>query len=665
MLLGIVTLYGNIHLYKKRKKIESTGLSSYIEACCVWMLYLFAVTEVLSVWHAVRFLSLFGLWGLFDCVLLILFAVQWRKYGRQANACQSTGREPQGTGEKGRSCGFCRICGDCWHFLKESPYYGILVVIGMIVLVLSLLTTPNNWDSMTYHLPRIAYWAQNRSVEHYATNSVRQISSPVLAEFVNLHVFILCRGRDVLFNLLQAASYLTCAVTVGAIAGRLGCNRVFRFLSMLLFLSMPIAYAEALTTQVDHFASVWLLFFVYLLLDLAERKEKIVFDSSSVRKVCTMGLCVAWGYLTKPSVCIGMVIFAVWLLIVCILRKDRVWNLIRLTGCALPCVVLPIVPELLRNFKTFHAYASQTTGARQLVGTLQPTYLLINFMKNFSFNLPTPLLKDSDVFFAKFATKAAKILQVEIDAESIAENGIEYGLHSANTYGCDTAVNPLVMWLFIFCMFWAVITIRKTDWKALRSGYLFTSVISFCIFCTVLRWEPFVSRYMIAYLALLCPMIVSQIQTWTAREDRRHFQAALVGIIGFLGVMEAVSVSYFHYDIWAYRGADNRPYGYFASRREPAVYYAALTDEIKAKGYASVGLYLMKADDYEYPLWMMTDGCRLEHINVDNESAIYADQEFTPDCILWFGSEPENVTVNGREYGEVTDFGESYYLLEY
>ena len=55
MLLAIAGLCGNIHLYKKRKSVIDTGLSSYIEACCVWMLFLFVVTEGLSVFHAVRF----------------------------------------------------------------------------------------------------------------------------------------------------------------------------------------------------------------------------------------------------------------------------------------------------------------------------------------------------------------------------------------------------------------------------------------------------------------------------------------------------------------------------------------------------------------------------------------------------------------------------------
>ena len=45
---------------------------------------------------------------------------------------------------------------------------------------------------------------------------------------------------------------------------------------MLLYMSMPIAFAEALTTQVDNFATVWLVFYVYMLMDLVEQKEEIL-----------------------------------------------------------------------------------------------------------------------------------------------------------------------------------------------------------------------------------------------------------------------------------------------------------------------------------------------------------------------------------------------------
>ena len=120
----------------------------------------------------------------------------------------------------------------------------------------------------------------------------------------------------------------------------------------------------------------------------------MLFDKITVCRVGAMGLCVAWGYLTKPSVCVGMAVFALWLLCVCIRRRDRVRDLAGIFFSAVPCVALPLVPEILRNFKSFGAYASPAAGAAQLVGTTQPAYLLVNMIKNLSFNMPTPFVKN-------------------------------------------------------------------------------------------------------------------------------------------------------------------------------------------------------------------------------------------------------------------------------
>lgn len=646
MLFAIAALFGNIHLYKKRKSIEDTGLGSYIEACCLWMLFLFALTEGLSVLYALRFRYLFAAWGLFDALLLVLLAAQWRLSGFSLKSAIGAG------------------CASGRQALKETPGYGMLFLFGAVVLALSLITTPYNWDSMTYHLPRIAHWAQNRSAAHFATNSIRQISSPVLGEFVNLHVYILCRGHDLLFNLLQGISYLTCAVLTAAIAGKLSCDRRFRFLAALLYMSMPIAFAEALTTQVDNFAAVWLLFFVYRLLDYTDRERPMKFDRSTVCRVGTMGLCVAWGYLTKPSVCVGMVVFALWLLIVCIGRKDRPIELAKIFFCALPCVALPMAPEILRNFQSFGAYASPSAGAAQLVATVQPSYLFVNLLKNFSFNMPTVLVRDGHEIFAVIAMAAAKLLQIDLDAEAISENGRAYLLHEAGNYHCDTAGGSLVLWLFIFCALWMLLRFRRMQWKTCGRGYAVAAMLSFLAFCTVLRWEPFVGRYMISYLALLCPMISMILQMETGQKRREPVRWGIVGTVSFLCVMELFNLSRYHYKIFQ-EHARTRPYSYFTSRWDEMASYAALTDQIKSQGYENVGLYLNKADDFEYPFWAMLDGCRIEHVLVENETAGYADEAFVPDCVIWFGSLPEEpVTVGGQTYGRVTEFENKEYLLE-
>lgn len=644
MLFAIAALFGNIHLYKKRKSIEDTGLGSYIEACCLWMLFLFALTEGLSVLYALRFRYLFVAWGLLDVLLLVLLTVQWRMSGFRVQDMWKAWK-------------------DGWHF-GEVSYYSILFLAGAVVLLLALITTPYNWDSMTYHLPRIAHWAQNRSVAHFSTNSIRQISSPVLGEFVNLHVYILCRGHDLLFNLLQGSSYLTCAVMVAAIAGRLSCDRRFRFLAALLYMSMPIAFAEALTTQVDNFATVWLLFFVYRLIEYTDRETPMRFDGITACRVGTMGLCVAWGYLTKPSVCVGMVVFALWLLLVCIVRRDRPGDLARIFFCALPCVALPMAPEILRNFKSFGAYASPSAGAQQLVATLQPSYLIVNLLKNLSFNMPTALVKDGHEIFTVIAVKAAALLHVELDAESISEKGREYMLHEAGNYNCDTAGGPVVLWLFIFCALWALLRFGKTRWEKCGRGYAIAAAVSFLAFCTVLRWEPFVGRYMISYLALLCPFISVILQLETGEKKREPLRWGIVGTVCFLCVMELLGLFRYHYKIFQ-EHARTRPYSYFAARWDEMAPYAALTDQIKSRGYENVGLYLHKADDFEYPFWAMLDGCRLEHVLVDNETADYVDETFVPDCIIWFGELPEEpVVIGGQTYGSVTEAENKEYLLE-
>ena len=84
-----------------------------------------------------------------------------------------------------------------------------------------------------------------------------------------------------------------------AIAKKLGCNNFFGFLAGFLYATMPIAFAEALSTQVDVFATVWMLLFVYYYIDIYE-EEHIAADRRTMRKCLIMAVCVAFGYLTKP-----------------------------------------------------------------------------------------------------------------------------------------------------------------------------------------------------------------------------------------------------------------------------------------------------------------------------------------------------------------------------
>lgn len=545
---------------------------------------------------------------------------------------------------------------------KEWIFFGL---IGMAVFVMALRTVPYNWDSQTYHLPRIMHWAQNGSVEHYATNILRQVSSPVLAEFVNLHVYVLT-GSDLFFNLLQCVSFLLGVFLIYEICGRIGGRRGSCFLSALLYLSMPIGFAEALTTQVDLYATLMLLVYVRLLMELIPKERKLTASRENFGLAALLSLSVAFGYLIKPSVLFGMLIFAIWLLLVCIRRRDSLREILRLLCCAVPCLFAVLLPEFVRNYHTFHALASSGTGQRQLVGTLQPSYLLINFMKNLVYNLPVRFWKGGSETLAAVVENLAVLLGVELNASSISEDGRVFALHSAGEYRHDMALNPVIVWLFLICI--ALLLFRRLlrgeQMTRLQRGFFWSAAASFLVFCMFLRWEPFVSRYMTSYLALLCPLIAISVQELLSRVSVRGVRCAVLAALVGCCLIELLGAAWYHVDMCRSDKAGMRPVGYFASR---GTYHshADLCQAVAEQGCRKIGLY-MTEDSYEYPLWRMLVGAEeLEHVGVTNETQSLQRTDFVPDCIISTipVDSAQGLMVNGCCYKTEAEFGDGLILL--
>ncbi len=392
MFCANILIYLNLCFWCIRKGKSIFPLKFYLESNALWMFLLFLITEAYSLFHGLNTFSLWITWGMADLLLLAAVIVQVGKI-------------------RGSRMQIFKRCFPIQGLFQKAEGW-ILAGIGGIVLVLSAWTVPYNWDSMTYRLSRVAYWAQNGSVEHFATNSIRMIGNPPLGEFIQLHVYLMQGGGDYFLTLIQGAAYLTCAAAVYGISRKISCSRGFSWLAALLFMSMPIAFGEALNTQVDLVATLWLFIFVYLLLDFIYEKQKIAWSGNNVFRVWVMGLCVAWGYLTKPSVCVAMAIFCLWLLIRCFFRRDHALILLRLALCALVGMAIPMGWEICRNIKTFGAISSPIAGERQLIGTLHPAYVLVNGLKNFVHNLPSVLLSETTSLMGTAVEKFAELLQI-------------------------------------------------------------------------------------------------------------------------------------------------------------------------------------------------------------------------------------------------------------
>lgn len=496
------------------------------------------------------------------------------------------------------------------------------------IFILAITTVPYNWDSMTYHLPRITQWAQNQSVAHYATHDIRQLTSPVLAEFINLHVYILSENKDNLLNMLQYTSFVTNSVLVYAITKKLDVDNKWSYISWLLFVSMPIAFGEAVSTQVDHFSTLWLLIFVYFILDLLKNKESLSVTKENGFMVITLSCCIAYGYLAKPSVLFAMLFFAIWLLIASIRRRDKIKDVLCLLFLSLLIMGVILTPEILRNLRTFGSVSAPVAGARQLVGTLKPHYLLVNGLKNFSMNLSNEYINWGGIIEHGIHW-VAYILGVNIDDSAIAEDGVQYFFPAAPKYGHDTALNPVLMIAFIIAILWFVVHAWKKRKIDYRDVYVLVVTCSYLIFCLLLRWEPYVTRYMLSYLALLCPVI----PLCLANIQRRKIAEYAVVILCFVSALEMIAMFQYHYDITKWqKGREEGISKYFAVC-EGAQQYEQLEEFIRNAEYDTLGIYV-RVGTYEYPIWTIEGNHHLDPVFVDNESIIYADKTFIPEAIV-------------------------------
>ncbi len=528
-------------------------------------------------------------------------------------------------------------------------FYQVIVgAIALGVLIGAIILIPYNWDSMTYHLPRLASWTQFESVAPFATGIDRQVTSPVGGAYIQLVVYILSGENIRMLNLVQYSAYILNTYLIYKITERLGGKKVYNYLAAILFMSMPIAFAEATTTQVDHISALWLLCFVYLLWDFVEVKS-LIWNKPNIISTVFLAATLGFGYLAKPSIGFAAALFLVSLLVICVKRKDNVLVLIKMALTALVSMGIPIAIEWFRTFVTFGSVATDNVGARQMVGTLAPNYLLINCLKNYSFNVVPILPADMRNRMISYLERFALAIGVELNHPDIAEDGRTFMYWAHDNLHCDTAVNVVIVIgasiaILLFLIFYK-------QFKGLQKIYIITAFASWILFCSMLRWQPFVTRYMISYLALLCPVIVIVMQQVFTRYKKFWERVVLAGVYGITAYFLIIEFQYLYRN-----GITYEHLGYFDSGQvELWTDYDRISNYIIEQGYDEVGLSL-GADTYEFPIWRMLEpiDSEIRHVLVSGELEKYESEGFLPDCI-W-------VTRSGVS-GDIISYRNNNYVL--
>ncbi|MEO3770713.1 glycosyltransferase family 39 protein [Micromonospora sp. B9E7] len=162
---------------------------------------------------------------------------------------------------------------DAWRTAGRGERLLVGTIAGLVLveLLVALLAEPNNFDSQTYHLPKVEHWVAQGDLDFWPTAIHRQVTIPPGAEYLLLHLRLLT-GGDQLHNLVQWAAGVICLLVAARITAQLGGGRRAQLLTAFVLATTPMLVLQATSTQTDLVCAAWVTCAATLVLDGLRRR---------------------------------------------------------------------------------------------------------------------------------------------------------------------------------------------------------------------------------------------------------------------------------------------------------------------------------------------------------------------------------------------------------
>ncbi len=262
--------------------------------------YAVLVVEVLGALHALTRTTFAIAWLLFLTAAATAAGLRWRRTTRLGQPPAAAPRpvpvgavvsggssDPSapvvegGAGEPGAAptragrgaAGLLAAAVDTWRTARpgERLLAGVVGGLVLLELLVALLAEPNNFDSQTYHLPKVEHWVAQGDLDFWPTAIHRQVTIPPGAEYLLLHLRLLT-GGDHLHNLVQWAAGVVCLLVAARITAQLGGGRRAQLLTAFVLATTPMVVLQATSTQTDLICAAWVACAATLVLDGLRRR---------------------------------------------------------------------------------------------------------------------------------------------------------------------------------------------------------------------------------------------------------------------------------------------------------------------------------------------------------------------------------------------------------
>lgn len=451
---------------------------SFLYASIPLALFMVFATEGLSFLHALTATGAMLCW-----MVLTLGAISW--FWMQRN------RDAAGLSLSKRWLELTRT--------ERMLCFGIVVVVALVGLT-ALLSAPNTWDAMEYHMPRVVEWISNRGLQLYPTIDRQQLSMPPFSEYTILHLNLLL-GSDRLANLVQWMAYVGSALAASIIAREFGGTKTAQIVAAAASATIETGILGASGTKNDYTLSYWIAVSVFLLLRWKKQQSwALTFALGSALSLAVFSKGTAYCFLPP-------------LVAACFFLWDSPAQkkfLLRLPVFALICIAVS-GPLWVRNYSfsgsilglPYFDGAGPDEGRMYGNGHITAARSVANILRNVALNMAVPSNKVNSA--------TTKGISAIIRALGVDPNDHYQMVHSqsgplppfnvawrpaSETQGGNQGHFLLCVAAFIlFLIYW-----RNFD----RNMAIFAVgiICSFLLYATLLRWSPWNARYQLPVFVL-------------------------------------------------------------------------------------------------------------------------------------------------------------------
>jgi len=550
-------------LIKRHEQKDFDFREKFLIASLAWATYLVISTEFLSLLRWLNFLGVLGAWTIATIGLIVFY---YKIPGRKI---------PQ------HSFSFKNV------LVSDAIFLSGIFFIILIVALIAWVAPPNNWDSLTYHMGRVAHWVQNQTLANYPTGIPRQVTHAPGAEYIILHFQILC-GSDRLANFVQWYAMVASIIMTSLIAKKFGASLSGQILTGLITATIPMGILQGSSTQNDYVLTFWLTCFVYFFIRYLSEKNNLI--------LLGLGISAGLSILTKGTAFLVILPFIFW--IIFSTPRTQIKQTLKLFIVLGLCFVILNTYYLIRKYNFYQNVQDLFYETKVLRNERHDgTAFVSNLARNCGLHLGTPLAPLNHLAgqaisgFHKFFS--ININDPQTSSGEYLPPNFDYPFHE------DQAGNTLH---FLLGLLACVLLLGFKKWKHNRimTGYAVAIIVSFLLFNFIFKWQLWNARLHLPFFVLFAPVAGTVFSLFVPRKIHLWIGGLLfVTSLPWIFLNESRP-------LFKEKNIFNTPRieQYFANN--PGFYfsYERTVASLKESGCSDIGLFF-GADTWEYPLWVL------------------------------------------------------------